>query len=119
MATAAVAASTATAGVMTALGKWIAAKVFEPTIKRLEDELAAMKDARADDQRRHEMERARDREECREETRELRLRIVALEAMLNLGGALRQASQAAVSEQSLRIDQIAPGAWKVEGEKHD
>lgn len=99
MATAAAASAAATAGVMTGLGKWIAAKIFEPTIKRLEDELAEMKDARAEDQRRHDEERRRDREECRQETRELRDRIKVLEAfLLQAGGSLRQATQAAISE---------------------
>jgi uncharacterized small protein (DUF1192 family) len=85
-------------------------------IDELKDEVKRLEAARAEDKRDHDDERRRDREECRQETQELRMQIERLQAVLMGHSALRQAMQAAISEERVRVDQIAPEAFKIDRE---
>lgn len=104
-------------GIMMAAGRWVWTKFGDKRIDELKAELAAVKTAREDDQREHEKQRDKDREEYRRMLDRQSDRIAVLEGLLiQAGGGLRQAMQAALSETNVRVTEVAHGAVKLEEE---
>ncbi|WP_333571299.1 hypothetical protein [Sphingomonas sp.] len=104
-------------GIMMAAGRWVWTKFGDKRIDELKTELAAVKAAREDDQRDYERQRERDRLEFNRILDRHADRIMVLEGLLiQAGGGLRQAMQAALSETNVRVTEVAHGAVKLEEE---